>query len=146
MAVNTYPGRPGYTTPAPTITTPFTAFTNLPTATYTTPTSNVTAFPLANGTRDDCNKYFNGDVFQSNITGSNWNSQCELAAAVYGVDLNDFGLWNPDIGNVTLASCSFKTGVQYCGKLYFGSPPPPPQVPDTTLPVRVSDIFSQFKI
>jgi hypothetical protein len=51
---------------------------------------------------------------------------------------------------VTLASCIFKTGVQYCGKLYFGSPPPPPQAPDTSLPIRVSDVstasFPSFPI
>ena len=137
--VNTYPGRPGYTTTAPTNTAPITPFSNFPTATYTTVTESTTPLPLATRTRDDCNKYFDGEIFQSNLTGSNWNSQCELAASTFGVDLGDFALWNPDIGNISLASCSFKSGVQYCGKLYFGSPPPDLETSDTTtLPIRVS--------
>ncbi len=123
-------------TPAPKGTGPATPFTDLPTATYTTPTSTQTPLALANGTRDDCNNYFAGDIFQSDLNGSNWKGQCELAASIYGVDLNDFGRWNVGLGNITLASCSFQAGVQYCGKLYFGDPPAPLVYPGSDLPIR----------
>lgn len=40
------------------------------------------------------------------------------------------------LGNVTSPGCSFKIGVRYCGKLYFGdAPDSSPEGPD--LPIRV---------
>lgn len=75
---------------------------------------------------------------QSDISGTYFRSRCELAAAIYGVDIEDFVLWNPEVGNATDAGCDFDPGARYCGKLYFGEPPPPVQGPTTELPVRVS--------
>jgi hypothetical protein len=40
------------------------------------------------------------------------------------------------LGNVTLASCSFQTGVRYCGKLFFGARPLALE-PQSDLPIRV---------
>jgi len=97
--VNTYSGRPGYSTPGPTgPTAPSTPYDSLATATYTTPSAISTPSPLASGTRNDCNGYFLGDVFNDqDISGTNWASPCELAAAVYNVDVTDFGIWNPSV-------------------------------------------------
>ena len=117
---------------------PFTKLALTPTSATPSATPTSTGLPLAVGTRDDCNSYFDGAVFQTDISKTDWKSQCQLAAALYEVNLDDFGLWNPDVGDVTLGSCSFKTGVQYCGKLYFGEKPPSAQVPLIELPVRVS--------
>ncbi|KAL8772227.1 MAG: hypothetical protein Q9203_001365 [Teloschistes exilis] len=119
--IDTYSGRAGYSTPAPTQ-GPITAhYTDLPDATYVSPSATATPTPYADGTRTDCNSYFNGDIFQGSIAGTNWKSNCELAAASYDVDLSDFGTWN--------------TGLQYCGKLYFGdAPDSSPVGPD--LPIR----------
>ncbi|KAL8659924.1 MAG: hypothetical protein Q9202_006879 [Teloschistes flavicans] len=128
-------GRAGYSTPAPTQ-GPITAhYADLPDATYVPPRATATPTPYADGTRTDCNSYFNGDIFQGSIAGTNWKSNCELAAASYDVDLSDFGTWNTGLGNVTSPGCSFKTGVKYCGKLYFGdAPDSSPEGPD--LPIR----------
>lgn len=94
VVVDTYSGRAGYSTPAPTQ-GPFTAhYADLPDATFTSPTATATPTPYADGTRTDCNSYFNGDIFQGSIAGTNWKSNCELAAASYDVDLSDFGTWN----------------------------------------------------
>lgn len=91
LLVNTYSGRPGFTTTVSTgVVTPLSL---IPNATYATPPAASTTASLANGTRDDCNSYFSGALFQ-NVSSEYWNSACELAVAVYGVDLNDFGLWN----------------------------------------------------
>lgn len=136
---------------------PFTdKFTDLPDATYVTPTATATALPFANGTRTDCNNYFRGDIFQTDLTGSYYRSNCELAAASYDVELEDFGTWNTGLslelqcirdclivkglGNITSPTCAFKTGVQYCGKLYFGDRPQTISE-GSTLPIRVQSIF-----
>lgn len=92
--VNTYSGRAGFSTPAPTPGTVTAKFSDLPDATYTSPITSSTSVPFADGTRSDCNKYFDGDTFQKGVAGTNWNSECQLAAAVYDVDLADFGVWN----------------------------------------------------
>lgn len=97
LLVNTYSGRRGYTTAAATgPTAPSTPYSALANATYTTISATTTPSPLAIGSRSDCNGYFLGEVFNNQvITGTNWDSVCELAAAVYNVDLVDFGIWNP---------------------------------------------------
>lgn len=117
---------------------PFTKLLVTPISVSPSTTPTPIGLPLATGTRDDCSSYFDGAVFQTDISRTNWQSQCQFAAALNDVDLDDFGLWNPSVGNVMLTSCSFKTGVQYCGKLYFGERPAPAQVPLIELPVRVS--------
>ncbi|KAL9029149.1 MAG: hypothetical protein Q9196_002579, partial [Gyalolechia fulgens] len=112
--INTYSGRAGYSTP--TTQGPVTGkYSDLPDATYISPTATSTSKPFANGTRTDCNNYFDGDVFQSDITGTNWKSQC--------------------LGDTNSSTCSFQPGVQYCGKMYFGSAPVSIEIgPD--LPIR----------
>ncbi|KAL8902634.1 MAG: hypothetical protein Q9207_004516 [Kuettlingeria erythrocarpa] len=87
--INTYSGRAGYSTP--TTQGPITGkYNDLPDATYVSPTATSTSKPFANGTRSDCNNYFDGDIFQSDITGTNWKSQC--------------------LGDTNSSTCSFQTG------------------------------------
>ncbi|KAH9873588.1 hypothetical protein IAQ61_004212 [Plenodomus lingam] len=147
-SVNTYSGRPGYHTPGPTglpctwitlknlcaIYTDFVpqpvvtkvTFTSTKPAT-TTPTSTQMAF--AEDTRDDCYQYFEASQMETDISGTSFRHQCDLAAAVYGVELSELLTWNPKLGNDTeAASCSFKPGVRYCGRFYFELPPPPSEV------------------
>ncbi|KAL8945685.1 MAG: hypothetical protein Q9222_007811 [Ikaeria aurantiellina] len=136
--INTYSGRAGYITPAPTQGSATGKYNDLPDATYVMPTATATPVTLAEGTRADCNNYFDGDIFQDDVTGTNWKSKCELAAATYDVDLLDFGIWNTGLiglGDVTLPTCSFTKGVQYCGKLYFGEAPDVTNV-GPSLPIR----------
>jgi LysM repeat protein len=78
-----------------------------------------TPLPFANGTRDDCTHYFNGDDYQFNLTGTKWRSNCELAIEVYRVDTESFQVWNSGLADVSLPDCTFKTGVRYCGSWYF---------------------------
>lgn len=115
--INTYSGRPGSMTVASVAASSFTPFSDLPDATSTSETGVSTPTTLAEGTRADCNFYFNGSAFQGEA--SFYSSQCELAAVVYGVDLDSFGRWNQGL-NVSSPSCSFNPGLQYCGKFYFG--------------------------
>ncbi|KEQ57758.1 uncharacterized protein M437DRAFT_30258, partial [Aureobasidium melanogenum CBS 110374] len=75
--------------------------------------------PLANGTRQDCESYFDGTIFQVDV--SFWDSICQLAAVSFDVDLNSFGTWNQGL-NVTSPLCAFQSGVQYCARLYLGDP------------------------
>ncbi|OBT52723.1 hypothetical protein VE04_06577 [Pseudogymnoascus sp. 24MN13] len=63
--------------------------------------------------------YFAGDDFQFNLTGSTFGSNCQLAADTYNVDLEEFGLWNPGLGNVSDPACAFEKGVRYCGSWYI---------------------------
>lgn len=134
--INTYSGRPGYHTPGPTG-LPFTkvTFTSTKPAT-TTPTSTQMAF--AEDTRDDCYQYFEASQMETDISGTSFRHQCDLAAAVYGVELSELLTWNPKLGNDTeAASCSFKPGVRYCGRFYFELPPPPSEVgPSLEFPIR----------
>jgi LysM repeat protein len=119
--INTYSGKPGYATATSVATAAYTPYSDIPTATATTNYTVSTGLPFANGTRSDCNFYFNGSVFQGDV--SFYASQCELAAAVYSVDPDTFNSWNQGI-NVSDPNCSFQSGVQYCGKLYFGDQAP----------------------
>ncbi|CAO2650794.1 Nn.00g020860.m01.CDS01 [Neocucurbitaria sp. VM-36] len=133
--INTYPGRPGYHTPGPTG-LPFTKVTFTPTsAASATPTS--TRLPFATDTRDDCYRYFDGSQMQMDISGTSFRHQCDLAAAVYEVTLEELLTWNPDLGNDTAAAnCIFQPGVRYCGRFYVDSPPPPVEGPNFFFPLR----------
>ncbi|CAG8971987.1 hypothetical protein HYALB_00003325 [Hymenoscyphus albidus] len=138
--INTYSGRPGYHTLIPSNTASFIPLVLTPTTAATTiPTP--TALPLAPGTRDDCSNMFDGAIFQKDITGTMHFNQCDFAADIYRVDIEDFGLWNPDIGNVSLSTCSFKPGTQYCGKLFSGQAPLPVAGPSFSLPLRIVVIY-----
>jgi hypothetical protein len=118
---------------------PFAKVTLTPTTPSATPKPTGTKkTPYADGTRDDCYLYFKGSTMQTNLTGTSYKNMCTFAADIYNVNLDDFGLWNQGIGNVTDPGCTFKPDVQYCGKLYMGEPPPPVDGPDTELPLRVS--------
>ncbi|OBT52616.1 hypothetical protein VE04_06030 [Pseudogymnoascus sp. 24MN13] len=127
--INTYPGKAGASHPVPGVQTtiPFSALPDV-TPTTTTGGSISTPSPIATGTRRDCNDYFLGDSFPSLPPGTSYNSACEFAAAVYGVELTAFQTWNTGI-------CAFQTGVRYCGKLYYGNAAPAVEE-DDVLPPR----------
>jgi hypothetical protein len=76
-----------------------------------------TEAPFADGTRQDCNFYFDGSSFQDPVPY--FKSLCDFAAAIYSVKLADFGTWNKGL-QIHESSCSFQAGKRYCGKLYFG--------------------------
>ena len=48
--------------------------------------------------------YFDGGEFQEDLSGTNWKSSCELAAAVFNVRLEDLETWNVGTPNLTRAS------------------------------------------
>jgi LysM repeat protein len=118
--INTYIGRPGHATITLDPSAPFTGipYTERPDATESPYTRLYTPLPDATGTRGDCVHYFAGDDYQYNLTGTRFASNCELAAVTYDVDLEDFGLWNPGLGNVSDSACAFEKGVRYCGSWY----------------------------
>lgn len=75
---------------------------------------------------------------QTSIDGTNFRHQCDLAAAVFGVTLEELLLWNPALGNDTgTTSCSFIADVRYCGKAYKDYLPPAADVPTFRFPLRV---------
>lgn len=99
-----------------------------------------TQLSLAIDTRDDCYQYFDASQMESDITGTLYRHQCDLAADVYGVEVSELLTWNPSLGNDTEAlTCSFEPGVRYCGRFYFEPPKAGPEV-GTSLdfPIRVS--------
>ncbi|KAH7628528.1 hypothetical protein B0T09DRAFT_267188 [Sordaria sp. MPI-SDFR-AT-0083] len=119
--INTYIGRPGHATITLDPSAPFTGipYTERPDATESPYPRLYTPLPEASGTRDDCVHYLAGDDFQYNLTSSSFASNCELAAATYNVDLEEFGLWNPGLGDVSDPACAFEKGVRYCGLWYL---------------------------
>lgn len=75
---------------------------------------------------------------QIDISGTSFRHQCDLAAAVYDVKLEELLTWNPELGDDTAApNCSFKTGFRYCGRFYVDTPPPPVEGPNFFFPLRV---------
>jgi LysM repeat protein len=129
--INTYSGRAGYATATSVPVSEFTPYSDLPSATATVNFTQATGKPLDNGTRDDCNYYFDGSVFQGTLSW--YSSQCARAAAAFNVDLDAFGSWNQGM-NASDPSCSFQEGVRYCGKLYFGDQVE--QADESQLPIR----------
>ncbi|KAI1505940.1 LysM domain-containing protein [Biscogniauxia marginata] len=124
--INTYPGRPGFTSSQPTTTTPAgpsTAFTLLPDSTLAPYERNDTRSPLAERTREDCATYFEGAWF-ANVSlpaSGSLASVCALAADTYFAELDALGIWNPSLGNVSAAECAFEPGKRYCGQLYWNA-------------------------
>ncbi|KAF4534766.1 LysM domain-containing protein [Lasiodiplodia theobromae] len=131
--INTYSGRPGYTTASPTEPFTGTPFTALPDATETPYVRLYPPLPIANGTRDDCSAYFAGDDYQFDLTGTRWAGNCEFAAVNYDVSLDDFGTWNAGLANASSPDCVFETGVRYCGS-WYGQPDNEPSASTTTTP------------
>lgn len=96
--INTYSGRPGHITFSLTYTSGAgfeDSATTLPPVAWTSPTPTTTQLPLASGSRADCASYLVGAEYQKNLQGTFLLSNCELAATVLGVTLEDFGIWNP---------------------------------------------------
>ncbi|KAI3331384.1 hypothetical protein F4824DRAFT_294880 [Ustulina deusta] len=125
--INTYPGRPGYVSYTATITSLVgDPATRWPTITYTTPTRTATLQrpPLATDTRDDCFQYFDGASYVGKVEGASYyKSDCDLAAHVFQVSLDDLAVWNPSLGNTSLSNCTFQAGDGYCGQYWIGDTP-----------------------
>lgn len=134
--INTYSGRPGYTSAAVTAITGTQVYSALPTATYVPAPFN-NSRNLAEGTRSDCVSYFDGDNYQSlqalNIT--TYNSVCDFVADLYLVTAVDLAFWNPSLGNSSLPNCTFQAGLSYCAR-WSGDTRPDQQVPIVELPLR----------
>ncbi|KAF1947370.1 hypothetical protein EJ02DRAFT_440227 [Clathrospora elynae] len=146
-----FPGRPGYHTPGPTG-LPFTKVTFTPTGSAKKiPTSE--RLPFGKDTREDCSRYFDASQMQTDISGTSFRHQGDLATAVFSVELSELLTWNPKPGNDTEASsCSFKPGVRYCGRFYFDLPPSV-EGPSLEFPIRegydtnyteFGDVFKDF--
>ncbi|KAI5866007.1 LysM domain-containing protein [Durotheca rogersii] len=136
--INTYSGKPGHITFSFTATRNGTfedVATGLPNIGWSSPTPTTTPVPLASGTRDDCENYILGDLYQQNLENSYLISNCHLAAEVMGVTLEDLETWNTDLGNASDPSCAFEAGLRYCGKYYEGDQPDAAD-PVSQLPVR----------
>lgn len=140
--INTYPGRPGYVSYTATLTSfvgdPATTW---PAANYTTPTRTAatTQLPLATGTRTDCLQYFSGSSYVGKITsGSFYSSDCDLAAHVFMVSLDDLAVWNPSLGNTSLSNCTFQTGQGYCGQYWLSDVPATTVIDNSGSPIRAN--------
>lgn len=99
-------------------------YTALPIANLTTYARLPPLAAMSDGTRRDCNDYFDGDDFQDAAGSSSFNGSsasftpCQVAADSYGVGLDDLGSWNAGLSNVSSPDCRFLPGVRYCGRLY----------------------------
>lgn len=97
--IETYSGMPAYVTATATyVSLAGDPATTWPSINYTTPsaTALATSLPLATDTRSDCWQYFNGTKYIGRISsGSYLTSDCDLAAHVFDVTLEDLGVWNP---------------------------------------------------
>lgn len=111
-AVNTYPGQPGYHSATTTTAAgPTTAYVELPESTeepYARP--NDTSLPLAERTRDDCSKYFDGSLFADLDLGTSGEgivlTPCTMAANVFLAEVAALGVWNPSLGDASLPNCT----------------------------------------
>ncbi|KAI1490116.1 hypothetical protein F5X96DRAFT_670015 [Biscogniauxia mediterranea] len=127
----------------PTSTVPFTSILSLDPVTDTAPIVTSTSLPLATGTRSDCSRYFDGaQMLSENISSTSYANACEFAAAVWAVSLDDFMLWNPDLGNLTNGECDMNSNVSYCAKLLFADPSPDAVGPDYGFDIRNGSIES----
>jgi hypothetical protein len=153
--INTYSGRPGHTSAALSQVTGTQKYSSLPTATYVPIPFNTTKRLLADGTRSDCDMYFDGGRYQSlqSFGLTTYNSICEFVADMFGVSIMDLEFWNPGnwqpqrlqttlidetpaIGNSSSSNCTFQAGVSYCGD-YAGTSQPVQVDPIVELPIRV---------
>jgi hypothetical protein len=94
--LNTYSGRPGFTSAVITAITGTQVYSTLPTATYKPIPFNNTRV-LADGTRDDCVSYFDGSKFPSleSLNVTTYNSVCDFVAEMFLVTALDLQFWNP---------------------------------------------------
>ncbi|RMZ83680.1 hypothetical protein DV738_g1034, partial [Chaetothyriales sp. CBS 135597] len=119
--INTYSGKPGYTTHVLTRTGSLEdSATTFPPVVWSSPTPTTTQIPLASGTRKDCYSYLVGDDWQTDLSGTDLGSNCNLIASVWDVTLEDLRVWNPSLGDTSDPSCAFASGVRYCAKYYYG--------------------------
>lgn len=113
------------------------AFSSLPDATYVPSlTSSNDSFPLADGTRTDCNSYVDGNDFQMDLSETSWSTNCEALVAIWGVTLDELGFWNPSLGNASLSTCALEPGYQYCAVWYYSTSEPVATI-EAFLPIRV---------
>ncbi|KAH6653368.1 hypothetical protein BKA67DRAFT_593299 [Truncatella angustata] len=119
--INTYSGKPGYTTNVLTRTASLDdSATTFPPVVWASLTATTTQVPLVSGTRKDCYSYLVGDKWQQDLKGTNLGSHYNLVASVWDVTLEDLQVWNPSLGNTSDPSCTFASGVRYCAQYYYG--------------------------
>lgn len=144
--VNTYPGRPGYTSTTVAAIVAQIPFSSLPDATYvSTLTSSNDSLPLANGTRTDCSSYVDGKDFQLNLSKTSWTTSCEAVAQIWGVTLDELGYWNPSLGNTSLPTCALEPGYQYCAVWYYSTSEPTATL-GAILPIRVRSLALVYSV
>jgi hypothetical protein len=68
-------------------------YSSMPKATFVPPLSNSTYLPLANGTRLDCHKNIDGGDVQYDVSGTLYDSVCELIAFNHGIALEELENW-----------------------------------------------------
>lgn len=137
VAVNDYPGAPGYVSPTSTSNVTIVAFSSLPDATYIPALYNATNVTYANGSRTDCEAYVDGSDYQTNLTGTFYDNNCQLVANTYSITLDTLGFWNPSLGNTSDIDCAFQSSQYYCVAWSGSFPTPTPAPSAGALPIRV---------
>ncbi|RPA76954.1 hypothetical protein BJ508DRAFT_330625 [Ascobolus immersus RN42] len=98
------------------------SFAELPEATwvsYQWPERIAPVYPTANNSRTDCYHYIHGKtVHGSDLTGTSYKSDCDLAARSYDVTLEEFGTWNPSMGDPSDPACTLDVRFRYCARFY----------------------------
>ncbi|KAF2416682.1 LysM domain-containing protein [Tothia fuscella] len=132
--INTYPGRgqdgigklqTAFTTGLMQMT--WSKQTVKPTATSST------EHPLATGTRADCDRFVEGNIFQVDKLSNIWKSSCDFVMAAYELSLKDLQRWNPSLSHSTINNCSLSVNARYCVGLGERGPKPKSK---STLPIR----------
>ncbi|OTA53849.1 carbohydrate-binding module family 50 protein [Hypoxylon sp. EC38] len=112
-SINNYPGSPGYSISA-SLTGTAIPFGSLPSPTYVpTPFAGYNR-TYAPNTRTDCQDYINGADYQQDLSGTFYENNCQLATDVYGISLENLGIWNPSLGDANLSNCTFARNLWYC--------------------------------
>ncbi|KAI1283287.1 carbohydrate-binding module family 50 protein [Xylaria sp. FL0933] len=111
--INSYPGSPGFSVSA-NLSGTAVSFGSLPSPTYVPKPFAGYNRTYAPNTRTDCQDYLNGADYQGNLSGTFFENNCQLAAVTYGISLENLGIWNPSLGNGSLANCTLASNLWYC--------------------------------
>ncbi|KAI1079050.1 hypothetical protein F5B20DRAFT_581779 [Whalleya microplaca] len=112
-SINNYPGSPGFAVSASLSGTAI-AFSSLPSPTYMPAPFAGYNRTYAPNTRTDCQDYLNGADYQQDLYGTFYGNDCQLAADVYGISLDNLGIWNPSLGDANLVNCTLASDLSYC--------------------------------
>ncbi|KAI0543165.1 carbohydrate-binding module family 50 protein [Xylaria digitata] len=112
-SINNYPGSPGFSVSA-NLSGTATPFGALPSPTYVPPLFAGYNRTYAPNTRRDCQDYLNGADYQIDLSSTFYENSCQLATDVYGISLENLGIWNPSLGDANLPNCTFASDLWYC--------------------------------